>query len=41
LIRQCLDDGTLKILGGFYDLDNIEFKYLEDLTIVVAMGPPS
>jgi hypothetical protein len=28
-------------LGGFYDLDSIEFKYLEDLTLVVAMGPPS
>ena len=26
---------------GWYDLDNKEFKYLEDFTIVGAMGPPS
>jgi len=27
--------------GGWYDLDSLEFKYLEDITFVAAMGPPS
>ena len=27
--------------GGWYDLETLEFKYLEDITFVAAMGPPS
>ena len=27
--------------GGWYDLETFEFKYLEDITFVAAMGPPS
>jgi dynein heavy chain len=27
--------------GGWYDLDNKEYKFLEDITFVGAMGPPS
>ena len=26
---------------GWYDLETKEFKYLEDITFIVAMGPPS
>ena len=29
------------IIGGWYDLETLEFKYLEDITFVAAMGPPS
>jgi dynein heavy chain, axonemal len=27
--------------GGWYDLETFEFKYLEDITFLAAMGPPS
>ena len=27
--------------GGWYDLETFEFKYLEDITFIAAMGPPS
>ena len=27
--------------GGWYDLETLEFKFLEDITFIAAMGPPS
>lgn len=27
--------------GGWYDLDSKEFKQLDNITYVAAMGPPS
>jgi dynein heavy chain len=35
IIRQQLDE------GGWYDLDSKEWKFLEDMTFIAAMGPPS
>jgi len=35
ILRQWMDE------GGWYDLETLEFKYLEDITFVAAMGPPS
>lgn len=35
IVRQWMD------LGGWYDLDTKEWKYLEDIIFTVAMGPPS
>jgi dynein heavy chain len=28
-------------MGGWYDLDNKEWKFLEDITFIAAMGPPN
>ena len=28
-------------MGGWYELLNKEFIYLEDITFIAAMGPPS
>jgi dynein heavy chain len=28
-------------MGGWYELQNKEFIYLEDITFLAAMGPPS
>ena len=28
-------------LGGWFDLDSKEWKYLEDITFIASMGPPS
>jgi hypothetical protein len=27
--------------GGWYDLDTMEWKYLDNMTFIAAMGPPS
>jgi dynein heavy chain len=35
ILRQWMDE------GGWYDLETFEFKYLEDITFIAAMGPPS
>jgi dynein heavy chain len=34
-LRQQLDE------GGWYDLESKEWKFLEDMTLIAAMGPPS
>jgi dynein heavy chain, axonemal len=35
IMRQQLDE------GGWYDLESKEWKFLEDMTFIGAMGPPS
>lgn len=35
ILRQWMDE------GGWYDLETFEFKFLEDITFLAAMGPPS
>ena len=35
ILRQWMDE------GGWYDLDSMEWKYLDNILFVSAMGPPS
>jgi dynein heavy chain len=28
-------------LGGWFDLDSKEWKFLEDITFIASMGPPN
>ena len=35
ILRQWMDE------GGWYDLDTMDWKYLDNIIFVAAMGPPS
>jgi dynein heavy chain, axonemal len=35
ILRQQMD------LGGWFDLDSKEWKFLEDITFIASMGPPN